>query len=156
MDLKSLIPHLGPAGTGLSADPFAAMRREMDRMFEEFSRAGPLASGFLSPRVDVAETDSGLEIHAELPGIEPKDVDLELDDGVLTLKAETSKTREEKDEKKKFHLVERASGTYFRRFAIPFLPDEAGIKASFDKGVLTVTVPRAAEAKPTARKISIG
>lgn len=154
MDLKSLMPFA--LGTGADRDPFALMRREMERMFEDVGRGMTVAPGFLSPKVDVAETEAGLEIHAELPGLEPKDIDLEVDKDVLTLKAETGSVREEKDEKRKYHLVERSKGTYLRRFQLPFAPDEAGIRASFDKGVLTVTVPRATPVERPTRKIEIG
>ncbi|MCS6986191.1 MAG: Hsp20/alpha crystallin family protein [Sphingomonadaceae bacterium] len=154
MDLKSLVPFWGSAG--LPADPFATMRREMERLFDEVTRGLPTGGGFLTPKVDVVETEEGLEIHAELPGIEANDVDLEIENGVLTLKAETSREREEKDDKRRYHLVERARGTYLRRFQLPFVADEGKIEARFDKGVLTVKVPRAPEARPSARKIRIG
>lgn len=154
MDLKSLIPFA--VGAGSDRDPFALMRREMERMFEDWGRGVTVAPGFLSPRVDVAETEAGLEIHAELPGLEPKDIELELDGDVLTLRAETGSVREEKDEKRKYHLVERSKGTYLRRFQLPFAADETGIAASFDKGVLTVKVPRAKPAERPSRRIPIG
>jgi HSP20 family protein len=154
MDLKSLIPF---GRTGLSRgpaefDPFATMRRDIDRVFDEFTRdlgrdwALPAfrGNGFLTPRVDVAETDTGLELTADLPGVDPKDISLDLADGVLTLKASTETQKDEKDDAKHYHLVERASGTFMRRFALPFAPDTGKVAASFDKGVLKVTVPRSA------------
>jgi len=163
MDIKSLIPFGRPTSVarGAEMDPFTAMRREMDRVFEDFTRdwslPGPYAGagGFLSPKVDVAETEKGLEITAELPGIDEKDIDLDLSDGVLTLKAEHKAEKEEKDEKRQYHLVERSYGTFMRRFALPFEPDAEKISASFDKGVLKVDVPRSPEAEPKGKKIAV-
>jgi HSP20 family protein len=163
MALRSLIPF-GRSGSLTRAedtDPFSALRREVDRMFDDFTQGWALPAtlrgdGFISPKVDVAETDKGLELTAELPGIDEKDIDLELADGVLTLKAEHRTEREEKDETRKYHLVERSYGTFMRRFALPFEADEDQVEARFDKGVLHVFVPRSAAARAPARKIAIG
>ena len=168
MDFKSLMPFgtprsqsVGPAGS--ANDPFLAMRREMDRMFDSFMREGAFAglpaafggSGFLSPKVDVAETDKGLEVSAELPGIDEKDIELQLDQGVLTIKAEHKAEKEEKDEKKHYHLVERSYGTFLRRIGVPFEPDTDKVTASFEKGVLKVVVPRSPAAEKQVKKIAI-
>lgn len=165
MDLKSLIPFgTRPSGLARSGvdDPFLNLRREMDRMFESFTRDWPFPTalggeqgGFLSPRVNVAETETGLELTAELPGVDEKDIDIDLTDGVLTLKAEQRSEREEKDEKKRYHLVERSYGTFMRRFALPFEPDEDKVEASFDKGILRIAVPRSADADKQGRKIAV-
>ena len=162
MDTKSLMPFgrsLSPARSGGEDDPFAIIRREMDRLFESFSRdwnvPASMGSAFLSPKVDVAETDKGLEISAELPGIDQKDISLDLADGVLTIKAEHKTEKEQKDEKKHYHLVERSHGSYMRRFAIPFEPEGDKVQASFDKGVLHITVPRSKAAEKQVKKIKI-
>ncbi|MCF1502971.1 Hsp20/alpha crystallin family protein [Afifella sp. H1R] len=162
MDFRSMIPFGRQTALtrGPETDPFLAMRREMDRLFDDFTRdwsapANPAAGGFLSPKVDVAETETGLELTAELPGIDEKDIELDLTDGVLTLKAENKVEREEKDEKKQYHLVERSYGTFMRRFALPFEPKADEVTASFDKGVLKVTVPRAKELEAKGRKITV-
>jgi HSP20 family protein len=140
-----------------AADPFVALRRDLDRMFEHFGRglglpASTTSAGFLSPRVDVAETEAGLEITAELPGVKPEDVTLDLEEGVLTLKAERRSETEEKDEKKQYHLVERARGSYMRRFALPFTPANDAVEAKFEQGMLHIRLPRPKEApKPVSR-----
>ena len=152
MDLKSLVP---------GGDPFAAMRRDMERIFDQFARgfglpaAPATTAGFLSPRVNVAETEKGLEITAELPGVKPEEVSLELEEGVLTLKAEQRAEKEEKDETRRYHLVERASGTYLRRFALPFLPASEAIQARFEQGVLHIFIPRPAAAPKPVSRIAI-
>jgi HSP20 family protein len=162
MALRSLIPfgRSGNLARGEDTDPFTALRREVDRMFDDFTQGWALpatfrSDGFISPKVDVAETDKGLELTAELPGIDEKDIDLELVEGVLTLKAEHKTEREEQDEKRKYHLVERSYGTFMRRFTLPFEADEDKVEARFDKGVLHVFVPRSAAARARSRKIAI-
>jgi len=163
MDLKSLNPFgrsSALARTG-DADPFASLQRAVDGLFGDFARDWKLpaalggGTGFLSPKVNVAETEKGLELTAELPGIDQKDIDLDLADGVLTLKAEHRSEKEETDEKKHYHVVERSTGSYLRRFAVPFEPDQDKVEASFDKGVLKVFVPRSAAAAKQSKKIAI-
>jgi HSP20 family protein len=145
-------------------DPFTSLRRGMDRLFDQVM--GGLASpwglpaaftgpGVLNPRVDVAETDKGIEVTAELPGIEPKDVAIEIESGVLTLRAERSSERREEDKDKRWHLIERQSGTYLRRFALPFDAEADKVEARFDKGVLSISIPRPAKARPQAKRIEI-
>ena len=128
-----------------SDDPFTSFRREMDRLFEDFNRgwAVPTTFGtseFLSPKVNIAETDKGLEVTADLPGIDQKDIEISLSDDVLTLKAEHKAEKEEKDEKKQYHLVERSFGKFMRSFELPFEADTDKAEASFDKGVLKISV----------------
>jgi len=142
-------------------DPFAPMRREMDRVFDDFLRgfatpgAAALPEGVLSPRVNVVEKNNGLELTADLPGVDQKDIDLDLNEGMLTLKAEHKADREEGGENQRYHVVERAHGTFMRRFALPFEPDTDKVEASFDNGVLKVWVPRSPEAERRTRKIEI-
>lgn len=160
MAMKSLAPFSSGSPTR-SADPFGGLRHDIERLFDDVTRGWQLPAvfrgdGLLNPRVDIAETDAGLELTAELPGIDEKDIDLSLDDDVLTLKAEHKAEKEEEDKKKRYHLVERSHGTYLRRFQVPFTPDAAKVSASFDKGVLKVSVPRTAGEDSKARKIAIG
>lgn len=165
MDFKSLMPfgNSRPSGQGQIADPFQAMRREMDRMLDTFAQGGfagmpgvfASSNGFLTPKVNVSEAEAGLEVTAELPGIDEKNIDVSLDDNVLTLKAEHTGEKEEKDEAKHYHLVERSYGTFLRRIALPFEPDAEKIAASFDKGILKIIVPRSAKAADKVRKIAV-
>lgn len=144
----------GQAIRGLS-DPFTAMRREMERLFQEMGAGSPLPAGFVSPKVDVAETEAGLEIHAELPGVKADEISLDLTEGVLTLKAERAEEKKEEDKDKRWHVVERSSGAFIRRFALPFAAKEEEIAASFENGVLKVTIPRAAPEPKPQRRIEI-
>lgn len=161
MDLKSLIPFGGTGGLSRgSDDPFTSLRREMDRMFDDFTRgwhvpAALSTNGFLTPKMNVAETDRGLEITAELPGIDQKDIEVDVADGVLTVMARHKDEKEERDEKKHFHIVERTSGTFLRRLAVPFPPDEDKVEAHFENGVLKIVVPREAGTEKSVRKIEV-
>jgi HSP20 family protein len=140
-------------------EPFGSLRREMERLFEDFSRdfgwGAPATTGMaLAPRVDVSETESELKIEAELPGIDEKEVEVVLSQGRLTIKSEKKQEKEEK--KKDYHLVERSYGSFTRSIPLPFEAAADQIKASFAKGVRTVTVPKPPEVKAKERKIAIG
>lgn len=140
------------------ADPFNAMRREMESLFDDLSGGWdtlPARSDTLTPMVNVAETSKGLEISAELPGVDQKDIELDLSDGILTLKAERHAEKDERDEKKHYHIVERSHGTLLRRFALPFEVDADKVEANFDSGVLKVFVPRQQPAEKEKAKIAI-
>ena len=155
---RSLIPFDLRSSTR-AFDPFEGMRQEMDRLLEEFGRAVPAQNqgrdAFLLPKVDVAETDSGIELTAELPGFEEKDVSVDLHDGVLTIKAEHSDEREEKDDERRWHVIERSHGSFMRRFSLPFEADADKVAAHLDNGVLTVSVPRLAVEEKKPKKIAV-
>ncbi|MCS6891345.1 MAG: Hsp20/alpha crystallin family protein [Rhodovarius sp.] len=151
------LPSLFSFGRGGDADPLVSLRREMDRMFQEMTRGFPAmtAAGFLSPKVNLVETEAGLELTAELPGVKQEDIKLDLTQDVLTLEASTASEKEEKDEKRQYHLIERSSGTFLRRFVLPFEPEPDKVTASFESGVLKVVLPRPAQAKKTSNRIPI-
>lgn len=153
------------------ADPFDVLKAEMDRLFDEFRGPGfglsrnlfnlqpfrGLASDYSvkSPDVNIAETDKAFEITAELPGMDEKDVEIGLANGVLTLKGEKKEEKEEKD--KNYYLAERRYGAFQRSFRLPENVNEDKIAADFAKGVLTVTLPKRQPTKSQGRekKISI-
>ena len=136
-------------------DPFAAMQTEINRMFEDFGRGSlmRLSNTDAAPRIDVAETDNAIEITAELPGIDEKDVDVVLRDDLLTIKGEKKSEREEK--KKDYHLVERSFGSFARSIRLPFEADSEAVKANFAKGVLKITIAKPAEVKDKTVKIPV-
>lgn len=157
MDLKTLMPF-GRRDVATAEDAFTSLRREMDRLFDETSRSfgvprfwgGEAAAGM---KVDMKETEATVEIDAELPGVEEKDIELLLDDDMLTIKGEKRQERQEKD--KGYHLVERSYGSFMRRIAVPVPVDEGKVTARFQKGVLHVTLPKSPTAETKARKIAI-
>jgi len=140
-------------------DPFTALTREMDRLFEEMTRSFGLprtAAGevVLVPRVDVKETETAVVVQVELPGVNERDVEVEFADGILTIRGEKKQEREEKD--KGYYVMERRYGTFMRRIPIPVEIDEERIEARFDKGVLTVTLPKKPETQPKKIEIKAG
>jgi HSP20 family protein len=153
MELKSLIP-VGRSRNVARREwsPFDTLQREIDRLFLDFGRGLPaLGAPSLAPTIDVAETDKEIEITAELPGLEEKDVEVNVADNVLTIRGEKKAEKEEKD--KNYQIVERSYGAFARTIELPDGVDPDAIKASIAKGVLKVTVPKPAPAK--AKKVEV-
>jgi len=149
-----------PAFTGPTALPTVEdvedrVNRFMERVLAEpFAGAiSPEAIGWI-PAMDIVETPAELTLSAELPGVDPKDVDVSVDDGVLTIRGEKSEERKE-EEDKKVYLYERSYGSFQRSVSLPQSVDASKITADFDKGVLKVHMPKSAEAKPKGRKIEV-
>lgn len=165
MALRSLLPFRGSRSGDLMLDPFFSLQRDVNRAFEDvFKGFGSVPSavpsvwggnGVTAPKIDVKETEKGIEITAELPGVDEKDIELELDDDVLTIKGEKKLEKEEKDEKTGYHLMERSYGSFARSLRLPFAVKSEAVTAEFDKGVLKVTCPKPAEAVAAAKKIQI-
>jgi HSP20 family protein len=140
-------------------EPFKEMmtlQERMNRMFEEvWGRGRRSDEDFISaswvPAVDVRETRDALEIAAEVPGIDPKEVDVSIEGGVLTLKG--SRRFEKATEGETYHRVERAYGAFERSFTLPTNIDTEKINAVYRNGVLFLTIPKREEAKP--RSISV-
>jgi HSP20 family protein len=143
-------------------DPFQAFRGEMDRLFDDFLAGVPALSNLrqslptgqvITPALDVKETEKELVVKADLPGIDEKDVQLTLQNGVLSIRGE--KKSERKDERENFHLVERSYGSFQRAIRLPDTVDEDKVEARFDKGVLTITLPKRPEMVKAQKKIEI-
>jgi HSP20 family protein len=150
--------------------PFDALRREIDRLLEDFDGGfwrSPLRRSTFdvepfwrreltwagTPAMDIVETDKAYEITAELPGMSESDVQVVASGGGLTIKGEK---KEEKEEKKKdYYLSERRYGSFERRLQIPEGADADKIEATFKKGVLTVTLPKKSEAQKPEKKIEV-
>lgn len=107
----------------------------------------------MTAAMDVAETDQSFEIKLDLPGVNAKGVDIQINNNTLTVRGERSEEKEEKDEAKQYHRVERSSGSFFRSIVLPTTINEDETVAEFKDGVLTITAPKTNDAKP--RKISI-
>jgi HSP20 family protein len=153
MNLKSLIP-IG-RDRSAAASPFVSLQREIDRLFDDFTRGFPAFAGSggsaLMPSMDVSETDKEIEITAELPGLEEKDVQINLSDNLLTVRGEKRAEKEQKD--KNYRLVERSYGSFERTLELPDGVNPDTIKANIAKGVLKVTIPKPAPAQ--AKKIEV-
>jgi HSP20 family protein len=138
--------------------PFLALHREMNRMFDDVFRGFDLApfglgsrtlEGLGWPQIDIEETDKEVRITAELPGLDEKDISLEIANGVLSISGE--KKSESEDQARRFS--ERYYGRFERRIPLERV-EEDKVSAAFKNGVLTVTVPKSAEAK-NVRRIAI-
>lgn len=155
MNLRSLMPVGRDRNVARSENPFMSLQREIDRLFDNFTRGFPAFSSGgaaeMLPSVDVTENDKQIEITAELPGLEDKDVQVNFADNVLTIRGEKKAEKEEKD--KTYRLVERSYGSFVRSLEVPAGVNADAIKASIDKGVLKVTVPKRVPAQ--VKKIDV-
>ena len=154
MTAKSIVPLKRESSTPSAwVEPFGSLRAEIDRIFDDFgfrfdglfptamTRRTRAASDAMPMRMDVAETDKAIVLTAELPGLEEKDVSVNYADGVLTIKGEKKSERDEKDAN--YRLVERSYGSFYRAIELPAGVKSDAIQATIDKGVLTVSVPKA-------------
>jgi HSP20 family protein len=149
--------------------PLESLRREVDRLFDDFGQGflrAPFRSladfeplwarkltGGAAPAVDIVESDKAYEVTAELPGMDEKNIEVKVAEGGLTIKGEKNEEKEEK--RKGYHLSERRFGSFERYFRLPEGVDGDKIEASFEKGVLTVTLPKKPEAQKPEKKIEI-
>lgn len=120
----------------------------MDRLFDrllDFEWEALPAFGEWAPRLDLSETDENLIAKVEIPGMDPKDLEVSLQENMLTIRGEKKREKEEKDVR--LHRVERSYGTFTRSAWLPVAVDPKGVKASFKNGLLTVTLPKAPGAK---------
>lgn len=147
------------------ADPFDSLHKEINRVFENFSRGfmslSPFSTdlfgspqwGEFNPKVDVREGDKEVEVTAELPGMDEKDVQVSLTNNELVIRGEKKSEKEEKG--KEWQRIERSYGSFHRAIALPEGIDTNKAEATFKKGVLHVVVPKGAGAKQEAKKIAI-
>ena len=154
----------GPAGIW---QPVAALRAEMDRILETFwqsfggAKPAPLqwplrfdaAFGSAVPAVDVLENEKDFRIVVELPGLSAENIDIDISDDLLTVKGEKADERE--DKANNYRVSERRFGSFKRSFQLPRGVDAEKVEAKFDRGVLTITMPKSAEAASRQRKIEI-
>ena len=136
---------------------FERMRREMDRLWDSFFEGKPTRRAGEErewvPSLDISETKGDLVVKAELPGIDPKDIDISLNEGVLTIKGEKKQEKEEKEEG--YHLVERSYGSFTRSIRLPREIRNEMINASYKNGVLKITLPKTEEARKKEVKIKV-
>ena len=142
--------------------PLDSLRSEIDRVFNDlgnpslfdraFSRM-PMASSRGVLAVDLAESEKAFELLADLPGVDAKDIDVTLADGILTIKGEKSEAKEEKD--KDYYLSERRYGSFQRSLELPRGIDSENIEANFSNGVLKLVLPKTPERQKKDRKITV-
>ena len=173
MNMRDMIPwrrgERAPAAYR-DADPFMALHREVNRLFDDVFRGFDMPAGFgagfgrfpsLSPsaegwsagwpNIEVSETDKELRVTAEVPGLDQKDVEVLLEDGTLTIRGEKKSETEDKERQ----FSERYYGKFERRIALGPEVQEDKVEAGFKNGVLTVTLPKAAQVESKAKRIAI-
>lgn len=162
MPNRELTPWTGSRGLApFARDPFTSLRREMDRLFDDFfapaesrSFAAPAAAtATVWPSIDVDETDQAYTVTAEAPGLEEKDVELNLRDNVLTISGEKHQERKEEDRGRTY--AERFYGRFQRTIPFDVEIDADKVQATFKNGVLTVNLPKNPQAREKTRKIEI-
>ncbi len=141
-------------------DPFRELSTLQDRMnrlfndqFGTITRDESLTGAFVPP-VDVYEDENSIQVRMEVPGIDEKDIDIRLENQVLTVRGERSFSKEEKEEN--FHRIERRYGSFTRSFTLPATVNSEDVSADYDKGVLKIRLAKRAEAKPKQIKVSLG
>jgi HSP20 family protein len=168
MRIRELIPWRNPESQhelsqrGNTRDPFAAFETQMRRYFDDFFEGfdlgpfGKLSAGHEGglPKVDVAETNDAVHVTADLPGLAENEIDVTLADGHLVIRGEKHAEKEEKDESKNYHRIERSYGSFHRSIALPAEVDDQKVDASFKNGVLTVVLPKVAKAA-SGKKIEV-
>jgi HSP20 family protein len=163
-------PSPAPAAAAMQAwRPFESLRREVDRLFEDFTvnpfrlplRRPELGlepfwqpdSWVAQPPIDLVEQDKAFQMTAEMPGLDEKNIEVNVANGVLTIKGQ--KEEEKVEKKEDFHLRERRFGSFARSVRIPETVDADKIEASFKNGVLKVTLPKKLEAQKPVKKIEV-
>jgi HSP20 family protein len=138
----------------IPASGMAAFRKEMDRFLDRIWDGDEMRAGAWAPDVDVTESKEAFMVRAEVPGIDPKDIQLTLDNGVLILRGEKQKAEEQKEEH--FFRNERHYGAFVRTLRLPANVEAAKVTATFKNGVVTVMLPKAAENRGRSIPITTG
>lgn len=148
----------GAMRRGSRGDPFLQLYRDMNQLFEDVLRrpdAEPGGAGqlLLTPRINVSETEQAIRVTVELPGVKEDEIEVAIDEGLLTIRGE--KRIERSEERQDQHVVERLFGRFQRTLQLPFQPDADKVDARFANGVLEVTIPKEDQAKDTTRRVEV-
>ncbi len=152
-------------------EPLTGLRHEVDRLFDEFTTGWPFHRrrgavfeplrtlpgifGTSAPTVDVIDKDEQVVVQAELPGLEEKDIEVQLSDDMLTISGEKKAEREEGEKGGRYYVSERRYGAFQRTLRVPEGINREDVTAKFRKGVLTVTLPKTPEAQEQTKKIEV-
>jgi HSP20 family protein len=140
-------------------EPFrelSSLQNQMNRLFQDYGRGGNdelMTTGFV-PAVDVYEDEHNVTLSLEVPGLEEKDIDIQMENNQLTVRGERKFETEQKEEN--FHRIERRYGNFSRSFTLPNTVDTDKVQANYVNGVLKITLAKRAEAKPKQIKVETG
>jgi len=160
MTIREFVPWRSKGGVPVRRidEAFRSLFDEVQELFDRFFKdfeIGPSGAprGTFTPRIDLTENDKGYRLTAELPGMDEKDIEVILDEDVLTIKGEK---KQEKDERgKDYYYAERSYGSFQRTIPLPTEVDKDKVKAKFKKGILTVELPKTKEALKEIKKIPV-
>ena len=163
MAIRDLIPRNRDANRisihrGQTGDSVLDLQNEMNRMFSDFlehpffEATSPMGDDF-TPRVDISESDKNIMVAVELPGMEVEDIDISLNQNTLTISGEKKTETEKKG--KQFHRIERSYGSFRRSIPLPADVDQDRVAAAFERGVLTVNLPKSPSALEQGKRITI-
>lgn len=154
MNIKSLVPFLFQ-----QKEPIASLQRDINKLFHDMWKGNMFPSllsnesFLLNPTMDVSETETEYDVTVEIPGVEKKDVSIELKDNRLTIKGQKNINREEKN--KDYYLAERSSGNFYRSIELSQPVDFVQTQANFNNGVLSIKLPKSKEAQSKTNRIEI-
>jgi HSP20 family protein len=135
----------------------ASLQERMNRLFNDsfssVTNQESLSAGSFVPPVDVYEDEQGIRLKMEVPGIDEKDIDIRLENNLLTVRGERKLEKETKEEN--YHRIERSYGSFTRSFSLPNTVNTEEVKAAYTKGVLTINLGKRAEARPKQIKVDI-
>jgi len=161
MNMRDLIPwgreEQAPSRYRDEQDPFMSLHREMNRLFDDVFRGfegspfGSMSRMGSWPRLEMTDTDNAVQISAELPGIDEKDVEVLMNDGILTIRGEKKSAVEDKARS----FSERSYGRFERRIPLAWEVEEDKVEATFKNGVLTVSLPKSPKAAEQVKRIAI-
>jgi HSP20 family protein len=144
--------------TVLTRFPFrdlTALQNRMNRLFDEqYGGREDLTTGAFVPPVDIYEDEHGVQLKLEVPGVDEKDLDIRVENNVLSVSGERKFEKEEKEEN--FHRVERRYGSFTRSFTLPSTISTEDVQANYENGVLKIRLAKRAEAKPKQIKVTVG
>ncbi|HLZ01154.1 MAG TPA: Hsp20/alpha crystallin family protein [Bradyrhizobium sp.] len=167
LPIKTETPSTPQPARSAEWHPFESLRNQVDRLFRDFE-TGFLQTPFyrdidnfwrrdfgfaVTPAVDIVEKDNAYEVTAELPGLDAKNIELQLSDGVLTIKGEKSEEKEEKTKDR--YVSERRYGSFRRSLQVPSSVDTDKVEASYKSGVLTIKLPKTPQAQKSQKTIPI-
>lgn len=152
MTWRMMIPQPNRALSS-TMDQFVALQRQVNRALDDVLGGMPETVAAAQLKLDVKEDEKAFHVTAELPGMNEKEVDVTFHDGTLTIRGEKTVERDEK--KDTWHIIERSSGSFSRQLSLPTTINADQIEAKFDKGVLSVTLPKMEDEKAQAKKIEI-
>jgi HSP20 family protein len=134
---------------------FTTLQNQLNRVFQDFGRGNDelLTSGTFVPAVDIYEDQHSLNLKLEVPGIEQKDLDIQLENNTLTVRGERRFEEEEKEEN--FHRIERRYGSFARSFTLPNTVETDNVQATYENGILKIKLAKRAEAKPKQIKVTV-